>query len=310
MSQLLDYSISVKDKEETTINPDGIKVSFGYVPRGKDVAVILAGNSDLGSFKHSGGQQRIATLDCKSCHSMDKVSVGPTYLAISERYAAKEGAVKHLSDKIIQGGSGVWGERLMSPHPTLSNEDATEIVNYILSLSDKKTARSPLKDAIALKEHIGKGTEGSYLLNASYTDQGANGIEPLQSRDYITLRSPVVQAEDFDEGNVSIATITTAFYAYARGINHNSYIRFNKIDLTHVRNLKYRLQALSGGKIEVRLDKADGTLISSASIPAKIPNPTAWEEITARLNEVSGIHDLYFVFLDPEGKNKNLFNLD
>jgi len=309
-NSVLDYSISVKDKEEITISPDGIKVSFGYVPRGKDVAVILTGNSDVGSFKHLGGQQMISTLDCKSCHSMDKISVGPTYLAISERYAEKEGAVKRLSDKIIQGGSGVWGERFMSPHPNLSNEDATEIVNYILSLSDKKTARIPLKDAIVLKDHIGKGIEGSYLLNASYTDQGANGIEPLQSRDYITLRSPVVQAEDFDEGNVSIATITTSFYAYARGINHNSYIRFNKIDLTYVSKLKYRLQAQSGGKIEVHLDKADGTLISSASIPAKIPNPTAWEEITATLNEVSGIHDLYFVFLDPEGKNKNLFNLD
>lgn len=310
-NSVLDYSIAVKDKEETTINPDRIKVSYGYVPRGKDVAVILTKNQDTGNFKYLMGQQMVATLDCKSCHSMDKASVGPTYLAISDRYAGKDGSVTSLSDKIIQGGSGAWGERAMSPHPALSTVEATEVVNYILSLSDKSNAKLPLKDAIVLKEHIGKGTEGSYLLNASYTDQGANGIEPLQSRDHITLRNPIVQAEDFDEGNVQIATITTAFYAYARGINHNSYIRFNKIDLRHVRQLKYRVQPLAGGKIEVRLDKADGPLISSVSIPAGIAaDPAAWKEITASLNETIGIHNLYFVFTDPEGKKKNLFNID
>ena len=133
----------------------------------------------------------------------------------------------------------------------------------------------------------------------------------MQSRDHITLRNPFVQAEDFDEGNVRVATITTAFYAYARGINHNSYMRFNKIDLTHVRQLKYRVQPQAGGEIEVRLDKADGPLISSVSIPAGIAaDPAAWKEITAPLNEINGIHNVYFVFIDPEGKKKNLFNID
>jgi cytochrome c len=36
----------VKDKEETAINPERIKVTFGYLPRGKDVAVILTQNQD------------------------------------------------------------------------------------------------------------------------------------------------------------------------------------------------------------------------------------------------------------------------
>lgn len=310
-NSVLDYNITVNDKEETTIDPGRIKVSFGYVPRGKDVAVILTGNQDAGNFKYLKGQQMIATLDCKSCHSMDKESVGPTYAAISERYAGKEGSIKRLSDKIIQGGSGVWGERFMSPHPNLSIDESIEIVNYILSLSDKKTAKLPLKNTVVLKEHIGKGTEGSYLLNASYTDQGANGIEPLQSREHITLRNPIVQAEDFDEGNVKIATITTAFYAYARGINHNSYIRFNKIDLNHVRELKYRFQAQSGGNIEVRLDKSDGSLISTVSIPAgTAEDPTVWKEIATPLKETNGIHDLYFIFTNAEAKKQNLFNID
>lgn len=309
-NSVLDYNIIVKDKEETSINPEKIKVSYGYTPRGKDIAVILTKNQDTDNLTYLKGQQMIATLDCNACHSMDKASLGPTYLAISNRYAGKDGAVAGLGDKIIKGGSGVWGDRAMSAHPTLSTDDAREIVNYILSLS-KKSGKAPLKDKIVLQEHIGKGKEGIYLLNASYTDQGANGIEPLLSQDRITLRNPFVQAEDFDEGNVGVATVTTEFYAYARGINHNTYLLFNKIDLTHIKQLKFRVQAQSGGKIEVHLAKVDGPLVSSVSIPAGIASaPNFWKEITASVNEISGIHNLYFSFIDPEGKKKNLFNLD
>lgn len=303
---VLDYVVKVEDQEETAIDPARVKVSFGFVPQGKDVAVILAGNQDVGNFKYLKGQQMIASLDCKSCHSLDKESVGPTYLAVAERYSAKPGAVKQLSAKIIQGGSGSWGERAMTPHPALSTNDANEIVNYILSLSAEKKKR-PLKDAIALKEHIGKGIDGSYLLNATYLDKGANGIEALQGRDFITLRNPTVQADDFDEGNVRIATITTEFYAYATSIHHDSYIRFNNIDLTHINKLKFRAKGLNGGTIEVRLAKKDGPLLSTVPVPA---GDADWKEIIAPIRESKGAAPLYFVFKGKEGQQQNLLNLD
>lgn len=309
-NSLLGYNVIVKDKEETAINPERIKVTFGYLPRGKDVAVILTQNQDAGSFNYLKGQQLTASLDCKSCHSVDRASVGPTYLAISERYSGKQGTLTYLTDKIIQGGSGVWGERAMIPHPELPKSDAVEIVKYIYSLTDKSGDKRPLKDDIVLNEHIGKGIEGLYLLNATYTDQGANGIEPLQSRDYITLRSPFVQAEDFDEGNVRLGTITTDFLTYATSINHNSFIIFKSIDLRNVKQLKYRVRAQSGGVIEVHHGNKNGPLISSIKIPARIADSQAsWTEIEADLKETRGVQDLYFVFTDETGK-KNLFDID
>ena len=42
--------------------------------------------------------------------------------------------VSHLAGKIITGGSGVWGPALMTPHPTVSKEDAEAMVRYILLL--------------------------------------------------------------------------------------------------------------------------------------------------------------------------------
>lgn len=309
-NSLLDYNVLVKDKEESAINPERIKVTFGYLPRGKDVAVILTQNQDAGNFNYLKGQQLTATLDCKSCHSVDRASVGPTYLAISERYSGKQGALKYLADKIIQGGSGVWGERAMIPHPELPKSDAEEIVNYIFSLTDKSGGKRKLKDEIVLKDHIGKGIDGIYLLNVTYTDRGANGIEPLQSRDYITLRNPFVQAEDFDEGNVRLGTITTDFLTYATSINHDSFIRFNSIDLRSVKQLKYRVRAQSGGVIEVHHGNKNGPLISSIKIPARIAGSQAqWTEMVADFKETKGAQDLYFVFIDEAGK-KNLFDID
>jgi len=310
-NQVLDYNVTVKDAEDKNIDLAKVNVSFGYIPQGKDVAVILAGNQDPGSYKYLKGSQMLGNLDCKACHSMDKESVGPTYLAISARYNGKKDAVKTLSHKIIEGGSGSWGERAMSAHPALSSADAAEMVGYILSLSEKPK-KLPLKNNVPLKDHIGKGIEGSYLLNASYRDLGANGIEPLDGRAYISLRNPLVQADDFDKGNVRISTITTEFMAYVTGLVNQSYISFNDIDMSDVKRLKYRVQLNgTGGNIELRLDSKDGPLISTLSVPAgNAANvKSGWKELEAEVTATKGKHNLYFVFAAP-GVKQNMFNLD
>jgi cytochrome c len=310
-NQILDYNIKVNDKEDKIIDPRKVKVSFGYIPQGKDVAVILAGNQDPSAYRYLKGAQMLANLDCKACHSMDKESVGPTYLAISARYIGKKDAVKFLSGKIIEGGSGSWGERAMSAHPALAKEDAKEMVNYILSLS-AKPKKLPLKNAIPLKDHIGKGIEGSYLLNASYRDLGANGIEPLDGRANISLRNPLVQADDFDSGNVRIVTRTTEFMAFISNLTDQKYISFNGIDLSGIKHIKYRVQQNgTGGNIELRLGSKDGPLVSTLAVPAagSPEQKNVWKEFLAPITATKGMHNLYFVFTAP-GLKGNMFNLD
>src|SRR5690606_35661762 len=120
---VLDYQVEISDREEE-VNPDRISVSFGYIPHGKDAAIVLTTGQDAASFRYLKGQTLVSTLDCRSCHSIDQESVGPTYQAIAARYAGQAGAAPLLVDKILQGGSGNWGERAMSPHPDLPREDA------------------------------------------------------------------------------------------------------------------------------------------------------------------------------------------
>ncbi|WP_448104505.1 PQQ-dependent sugar dehydrogenase [Pedobacter panaciterrae] len=310
-NQILDYNVIVEDAEDQNIDQQKVNVTFGYIPQGKDVAVILAGNQDPGAYRYLRGAQMLSSLDCKACHSMDKESVGPTYQAISARYNGKKDAVRTLSHKVIEGGSGSWGERAMSAHPALSSVDAAEMVSYILSLSERPK-KLPLKNTIPLKDHIGKGIEGSYLLNATYRDLGANGIEPLDGRAHISLRNPFVQADDFDKGNVRIITITTEFMAYVTGLANQSYINFKDIDLTGVKRLKYRVQLSgTGGNIELRLDSKEGPVVSTVAVPAgnAVDVKLGWKEIEAAVSATTGKHNLYFVFVAPSA-SQNMFNLD
>jgi cytochrome c len=308
----LEYQVEVSDQEDQAIDPRQVKVSLNFLPQGKDVAVALTSRRHPESLQFPKGRQLLSTLDCKACHSLDLASVGPSYTAVADRYSGKAGVTDKLAEKIIKGGSGNWGQRTMSSHPDLAEEDAREIVRYILSLAESDPSL-PVQGVVPLKAHVGKGNEGSYLLVASYTDRGANQVEPLYARDHLTLRNPLVQIEDFDEGTVRLGTVTTVFMTFATGIRNGSFVRFNQLDLTHVEQLKYRVQSQGvGGNIEVRLDSPEGPVVSTAAVPGgSAADPkTGWREVNAPLKATQGKHDAYFVFTNPNGEQKNLFNVD
>ncbi|MEO5601769.1 MAG: PQQ-dependent sugar dehydrogenase [Cyclobacteriaceae bacterium] len=309
----LDYMVEVKDKEDLQIDQARVEVSLNYLPQGKDVAVILTNPRAAGNLQFSKGQTLLNQLDCKACHSTDQESVGPSYSAIAKRYVGQPSIVNELALKVIEGGTGKWGQRPMSSHPDLSVNDSREIVQYILSLNDAHNSL-PTEGTLTLKDHVGKGNDGSYLLMASYTDKGANQIEPLFARAFIALRNPLIQIEDYDEGNLRFGTITTEFLTFASGIRPKSFAKIAQIDLSLVKHVRYRVQSRGiGGNIEMRLDSKEGNIISTFKIPAgSIENlKEGWKVVSAEIVEkTSGIHDVYFVFTSPGGEEKNLFNLD
>ncbi|WP_421877480.1 family 16 glycoside hydrolase [Marinoscillum sp.] len=82
------------------------------------------------------GAQLIERSDCKSCHNEEVKTVGPAYVAVARKYNDSDETVAMLAGKVIKGGSGVWGEALMTAHTDLAVEDAESMVRYILSLDD------------------------------------------------------------------------------------------------------------------------------------------------------------------------------
>ena len=89
----------------------------------------LANNPD-----YQKGLALVGKSDCLTCHKVDEKNIGPAYRDVAAKYENTEENVKMLAGKIIKGGSGVWGAIPMTPHPTLSQEDAEALAKYVLLL--------------------------------------------------------------------------------------------------------------------------------------------------------------------------------
>jgi cytochrome c len=311
-NSVFDYQVKASDKEDGKVDQQHVKVSFNYLPYGKDLAGALTSDGET-DLRFAGTAKLYASLDCKACHTPETKSIGPALKDISKRYAGKEGAEALLGRKIITGGSGNWGSYPMPPHADLSEKDAKEIAGYILSMG-QAAQKTPLSDNMKLSEHIGKGNEGAYVLQASYADKGANGIESLKAASHIVLRNPLIQLEDYHEGNVNvvIATKNTGYISYISNISNGKYTRFNAIDLNHIKAVRFRIQQQGiGGTIELRQGSKDGLVLGSLTVPAgKVADPkTDWKELLMPITASKGVHDLFFVFKN-EQKQGSLFHID
>ncbi|MET1056875.1 MAG: c-type cytochrome [Pedobacter sp.] len=96
------------------------------------VSTITVSKADIAA-----GQLLISKSDCVGCHSAQNKMVGPAYVTIAQTYPMTEANLTALSQKIISGGSGKWGQVPMTPHPALTSPDAKKMVKYILSLNSK-----------------------------------------------------------------------------------------------------------------------------------------------------------------------------
>jgi cytochrome c len=71
---------------------------------------------------------------CLTCHAIDKKSVGPKWKDVAAKYRGDAGAEARLDEKVLKGGSGVWGSIPMPAHPKLSEADRKTLVKFVLSL--------------------------------------------------------------------------------------------------------------------------------------------------------------------------------
>ena len=80
------------------------------------------------------GKALIEGSDCRTCHKDDAKLIGPAYKDVAKKYPNTPENIKILAQKVMNGGQGNWGEIPMAGHPNLSMEDASAMVEYILSM--------------------------------------------------------------------------------------------------------------------------------------------------------------------------------
>ena len=71
--------------------------------------------------------------NCMACHAVDKKLVGPAYKDVAKKYAGNAKAADMLAEKVVKGGSGVWGAIPMPANPQVSAAEAKKLVAWVLS---------------------------------------------------------------------------------------------------------------------------------------------------------------------------------
>ena len=315
-------------------------VNFDYVPEGFDLIEIASNHKGTDEWAtYSTGFNLISKSDCKSCHLSDKKSVGPSYLDIAAKYKNDAAAQERIASKIINGGGGVWGDHAMSAHPQITPQDAATMIKYIMSLGEKKPTATaiPLKGTFVPQVPAGDNGKGGYLLRVAYKDKGTQQLSSLTSEKIIALRNPTFNPEKADVLKGTLLT-TTPNRSFSM-VGNDAHLGYKALDLTGIKQIELLVQAQPrvgaiGGNIEVHLDSPEGKLIGTTQ--EVIPKDVDFRKMMALMNaanankpgappvdrnamrrlmstqakatleQVEGVHDLYFVFKNPKGTSNQI----
>ncbi len=153
-------------------------------PFKKNVAQLATANEGL---------TLISKSDCRTCHNINSKTVGPSYMSISRRYASNDENKSYLAGKIKAGGSGVWGNQVMTAHPDLPQSDLDKMVTYILGLvpEDQKENTGGDASSSSIPELAGeKVNESNMILGVlTKTYNLPSGVDKLP--DFSTLGRPI-----------------------------------------------------------------------------------------------------------------------
>jgi cytochrome c len=305
------YQVKVEDLEDGslgmgTIPAAEVMVNWDFLEEGFDRITSAEGHQQTESTTQLIGQDLTVKSGCNACHGEYNASVGPSYNEVALKYETHAEAAALLTQKIIQGGGGVWGDRLMPSHAHLPKSDITLMVDYILSLSPNALAnqknRMEVSGELRLDQH---GDKGTYLVTASYRDKGANGIPPILRRDQLVLRHPLVLAADADyfEGSAKANFQDSRLVKFTENM---SYIAFEEIDLSHIENLVLAIDPnRRKGWFEVRTGSPEGPMIGSTKVLSNELRPEntqgKWFDIKVPLENREDIATVYLVFRTETG---------
>mgnify|MGYP002629423330 FL=1 len=275
-------------------------VSIDFL-EGYDKNMVAQGHQR--NIANANGRKLMDKTDCKACHQVATKSIGPSFKDIATKYPKTRRNIADLSEKIINGGGGVWGETAMAAHPSLDKDEVKLMVRYILSVNDEK-ASLPAAGMYAAKDHEGKKA-GAYIIQATYEDKGGKVVGPQSGSASKALRSSLVPATAFDktEGTMNFDVPNMGEIVIAK---ENTWIMFEQLDLTGIHQAQVGAFSMkgqtAGGTAEFRLGSPEGKIIGKVVIPESSMAP-----INVNFDGELGITDLYVTFTNPEVEAKALF---
>lgn len=129
--------------------PANVKISLSngrseFVLNNKDISRLIVSNDNVAPVSRSmktsdhTGLNYMEKSDCFTCHDADRQNVGPSLQQIAARYKGEEKTIEKLIGKVKNGGTGVWGNAVMTNHPHLAEGEIRTMLDYIFSLTSNK----------------------------------------------------------------------------------------------------------------------------------------------------------------------------
>jgi cytochrome c len=100
----------------------------------KSVLILGATIASLVSLPALASADLAQKKNCMACHAVDKKLIGPGYKEVAAKYAGQKDAADKLAQKIVKGGSGVWGQVPMPANPQVTDAEAKQLAAWVMSL--------------------------------------------------------------------------------------------------------------------------------------------------------------------------------
>ena len=307
------YKVAIRDLEDGSslaadVDEGDYEWIEGTAPNRVFVEASLVSSDAANNQSDAPGLALMRKTDCLNCHAKSQKIIGPSFLEIADKYRDQPHQLKISAERVIKGSSGVWGQVGMLPHSQLNESDVLKMVEYIFSLNadSANPSASGIRNEVAIPWQ-----DGRVLLRAIYTDLGRDDLPKLTGQSTVSLRNPNIQPESADEfhGTQKLTSSNAQGSAFMGAINHNGFLRFERISFDDIRSIVVRVaSAGAGGTIQFRRGGTQGTLLGEVTVDVN----GKWEEFYDKelsIIPTSGVDDLFVVFKN-EKKQGGLMNLD
>lgn len=171
-------TVTIKEKPEYVTDKQGnpgLEREFTVSDLPEDAEILLLSDQDKFSMTENGSHQllsyfdliqeqsppslgdqydhlgilRMETSDCYTCHEELNDNVGPSFTSIAFKYNGDKSVYPYLTQKIREGGDGVWGNVMMNAHSDLETADIRPMLDYIMTFAPKSPKISAEKPNVA-----------------------------------------------------------------------------------------------------------------------------------------------------------------
>jgi cytochrome c len=96
-------------------------------------STVLALGVSAQAFAQSAPADLAKSKNCLACHSVNAKIVGPAFKDVAQKYKGQKDAEDKLTQKVLKGGSGVWGAIPMPANAQVSEAEARTLVKWVLT---------------------------------------------------------------------------------------------------------------------------------------------------------------------------------